>query len=197
MKRILFIVLLFAGFSNSYGAISWMGNHSTGPQPANSQTIHFYVEMFNSYGGCHAEVRINEGGSWVNYSMTQGDNNGNNSTWTANVIVKSNSTAYLFHGWDDWAANVYDNNNSNNYSISINPTTKSGGNGNWNDAGNWCDGTVPSSTTANFVIAHNLTLNQAATVGSLTINSDATFTSSDATARTLTITKSTSGSSTT
>ena len=198
MKRKLFIVLLFAGFSNSYGAISWMGSHSTGSQPANSQTIHFYVEMYDSYAGCHAQVRINEGGSWVSYAMTQGANNGNNSTWSVDVNVKSNSTLYYFEGWDDYgASHVYDSGGGSNYSISINPTTKSGGNGNWNDTGNWCDGTVPSSTTANFVIAHNLTLNQAATVGSLTINSDATFTSSDATARTLTITKSTSGSSTT
>ena len=198
MKRTLFIVLLFAGFSNSYGAISWMGSHSTGSQPANSQTIHFYVEMYDSYAGCHAQVRINEGGSWVSYAMTQGANNGNNSTWSVDVNVKSNSTLYYFEGWDDYgASHVYDSGGGSNYSISINPTTKSGGNGNWNDTGNWCDGTVPSSTTANFVIAHNLTLNQAATVGSLTINSYATFTASDATARTLTISKSASGSSTT
>jgi len=193
MKRNLLLVLVLFVVKSSFATISWMGNHSTGAQPIDSQTIHFYIEMFDSYGGCHAEVRINEGGTWVNYAMTQGANNGNNSTWTADINVKSNSTSYLFHGWDDYGANVYDNNGTSNYSISIQPTTKSGGNGMWNTADNWCDGSVPSNSAASYQIAHNLTLDTNVTVAKLTINSGVTFTASDANTRTLTINAAASG----
>lgn len=81
--------------------------------------------------------------------------------------------------------------------------------GNWNTSSTWessSNGTnwatstvVPGSTSASVTIlnSHNVTLDQNVTVPSLTINSGATFTASDATPRTLTITKSSSGSSTT
>ncbi|MDD4971688.1 MAG: T9SS type A sorting domain-containing protein [Paludibacter sp.] len=197
MKKITLLIILFFAVFSASATISWMGNHTTGSQPSNSQTIHFYVEMYNSYSGCHAEVQINEGGTWVAHALTQGTNtnNGNNSTWSGDINVLSTSTAYYFHGWDDWNANVWDNNGGSNYSISINPTTKAVGN--WSSSSSWCDGSLPTSTTASFVIAHNITLDQNVTVGSLSINSGSTFTTSDGTARTLVINKSGSGSSTT
>ncbi|MBN2236068.1 MAG: hypothetical protein JW729_00825 [Bacteroidales bacterium] len=175
MKKIftLFLFFLFANFT--FAAISWMGNKAVDSQPNDSQTISFYVEMWDSYGGCHAEVGILEGGSWVTYPLSQGADNGPNSTWSAQINVKSNSTEYYFHGWDDWGAEVWDSNDGSNYAISINPTTKSGGNGNWNDSGNWCDGSVPSSTTASYIIAHNLVLNTNVTTGPLTINASASL----------------------
>jgi len=195
MKKVLLLSLsTLIAFSLS-ASISWMGNHTTGSQPTNSQTIHFYVEMYNSYGGCHAEVQIYEGGVWVGHALTQGSDNGNNSTWSGDINVKSNSTAYYFHGWDDWSAQVWDSNGGSNYGISINPTTAS--DGNWSSVSSWCDGAVPSSLSASYIIAHNITLDQAATIGSLTINSGKTFTASDGTARTLTITKSASGTTST
>jgi len=197
MKKLVFTLGFMLVVLSASATISWMGNHSTGTQPNNSQTIHFYVEMFDSYAGCHAEIQMNEGGIWVAYSMTQGANNGNNSTWTADVNVKSNSTAYYFHGWDDWNANVYDSNGGSNYSISINPTTKSGGDALWNSAGNWCDGSVPASTSATYIIAHDLTLNNDVSVGSIIINSGIVFTASDETPRTLTVVKSIAGTSAT
>lgn len=81
--------------------------------------------------------------------------------------------------------------------------------GNWNTAGTWesspnninwiTSSLVPdaSATTITILSGHNVTLDINATIAGLIINSDATFTASDATPRTLTITKSTSGSSTT
>lgn len=186
-KYLLVSIFILALTLNSWATINWMGAHTKSSQPNDSQTIHFYVEMYDSYSGCHAEVLINEGGVWKSYTLTQGANNVANSTWSADVVVKSNATLYYFHGWDDWGANVYDSNGGSNYSISINPTTKGDGNGNWNDSGNWCDGSVPSSSSATFIIAHNLTLNQNVIVGSLTINSGKTFTASYETPKTLTI----------
>ena len=59
--------------------------------------------------------------------------------------------------------------------------------GNWSSTSTWVGGVVPSSG-ADVFIAHNVTLDQDATVSSLTINSG-TFTASDNTARTLTISK--------
>jgi hypothetical protein len=81
--------------------------------------------------------------------------------------------------------------------------------GNWNSTSswesssnntNWVESTlVPGSSATAITIqnSHNITLDASVTIPSLTINSGATFTASDATARVLTITKSTSGSATT
>lgn len=197
MKKLIFLNLFLAVVITASATITWMGNHTKSTQPTNSQTIHFYVEMWdadNNYDNCIAEVVINEGGNWVAYALSRGNNIGNNSTWSANIVVKSSASAYYLHGWEP-GKDVYDSNDSKNYSISINPTTAQAGN--WNDAGSWCDGVVPASTSASFVIAHNLTLNTNVTVGTLTINSGVTFTASDASDRVLTISKSASGSSVT
>ncbi|MDD3321858.1 MAG: T9SS type A sorting domain-containing protein [Paludibacter sp.] len=82
--------------------------------------------------------------------------------------------------------------------------------GNWGDvtswesssngSSNWISATlVPGSSAASITIlsGHNITLNQDATIPGLTINSGGTFTASDTSPHTLTISKSTSGSSTT
>jgi len=193
MKKILLLVGVMMMVGHVNATISWMGNSSASAQPDDSQTIHFYVEMWDSYDGCHAAVMIKEGDNWVEHLMTQGDNNGNNSTWTADINVKSNSTAYYYHGWDNWTGDVADGSEESSYPIAINPTTKSGGNSNWNDGGNWCDGTEPSSTSAHYSIAHDLVLNQDVAIGGITINNGVTFTASDATARILTISKSSAG----
>lgn len=81
--------------------------------------------------------------------------------------------------------------------------------GNWNSTAtwesssnntNWATSTlVPGSSAAGITIlnGHNVTLNTDATISGLTVNAGGTFTASDATARTLTISKSASGSSAT
>ena len=172
-KILLLLVLTFA-FNYSYAAINWMGNHSTSAQPSNSQTIHFYVEMYPNYYGCHAEVTINEGGTWTSYTMTYAGANGNNSTWSVDVNVLSNATEYYFHGWDDNGVNVWDSNGGSNYSITINPTTAS--DGNWSNSSTWYDGSVPTNTTATYVIANNVILDDNVSVGNLSINSGASLT---------------------
>ena len=81
--------------------------------------------------------------------------------------------------------------------------------GNWNTAATWESSTnnlawgastlVPGASAASIKIlsGHNITLDGDVTIPGLTINSEGTFTSSDATPRILTIGKSVSGSSTT
>ncbi|MFN4299915.1 MAG: hypothetical protein ACK4EX_09345, partial [Thermaurantimonas sp.] len=82
------------------------------------------------------------------------------------------------------------------------PTNEVGGQastaaaGNWNSATTWSNGNVPLSRDE-ITIGHNVSLNQNATISSLTINSGATFTASDASPRTLTIRRDQSGSGTT
>lgn len=86
---------------------------------------------------------------------------------------------------------------------------KSKATGNWSTAGtwesspnntNWITSTLVPGTSATAITilsGHNVTLDTNATISGLVINSGATFTASDATPRTLTISKSTSGSATT
>jgi len=81
--------------------------------------------------------------------------------------------------------------------------------GSWNTAGtwesspnntNWITSTLVPGTSATAITilsGHNVTLDTNATISGLVINSGGTFTASDATPRTLTITKSTSGSTST
>ncbi|MCX6305092.1 MAG: T9SS type A sorting domain-containing protein [Bacteroidetes bacterium] len=70
--------------------------------------------------------------------------------------------------------------------------------GNWNTGSTWVGSSVPSAGAIVFVEnGHNVTLDVAASVTGLTIHSGGTFTASDATPRTLTITKSTTGNVTT
>jgi len=121
-------------------------------------------------------------------------------TNTANTVV----SYYVFTSGDglaitslnaDWYTINLNNNGGSNYSYTVNSAFITAQNGNWNSGGTWVDG-VPTDNAA-IILDHNITLDKAATVSSLTINSGATFTASDATPRTLTISKSTSGSTTT
>lgn len=106
-------------------------------------------------------------------------------------LVKNGTTSYSF-GTDSWAQNSTTL-AANSY-IAVADFTISAGN--WSNQSIWYSGVVPGSTK-NVGIYHDVTLNQNADVKSLTINSGATFTASDGTARTLTIAKSALGSSTT
>jgi hypothetical protein len=86
---------------------------------------------------------------------------------------------------------------------------KSKSSGNWSTAGNWesspdntnwISSTLSpdvSAATIKVLSGHNITLDANVTIPGLTINSGGTFTASDGSARTLTITKSTSGNVTT
>jgi len=113
MKKVVFIVLIMFGYFQGFSTISWMGNQ-TASQSTTSQNVTFYVEMYDDYYGCHADVVIFEGGNWVTHSMDYDGKSGNNSTWTVTFAVSAGNHEYYFHGWDDWNAHVYDNNSSNN-----------------------------------------------------------------------------------
>ncbi len=90
----------------------------------------------------------------------------------------------------DWYTINLNNNSGNNYSYSVQSswTTSGSGDGSWNDPNSWDAGAVPESGQP-ITIEDNLTLDQNATVSSLTINNGATFTASDGSKdkRTLTI----------
>ncbi len=190
---LLFLVISFGVFATP----SWMGSQSY-TQSSTSQNVTFTVWQNQDYLGLHCEVGVstNGGSTWTVYQMSYFGNNSENSVWSLTQKINSSSNCLCyFHGYDDWGYNLWLNNSSNNYSFIVNPTTEA--DGDWNSGSTWCDGSVPASTTANYIIANNITLNQNATIGSLTINSGKTFTASDATPRILTIAKSTSGSSTT
>lgn len=71
---------------------------------------------------------------------------------------------------------------------------------NWTNSWNYFDAHVipnQNDLSVSIMDTHNVVLNHSSSISSLTINSGATFTASDATPRTLTISKSASGSSTT
>lgn len=89
-----------------------------------------------------------------------------------------------------WGSNVdlvtieYNNNGGSNYSYTPKYGTTQAGD--WNQTSTWKSGVVPNDSTKDVIIAHNVTLNQDASVKSLLIREN-TFTGSDATPRTLTI----------
>jgi|GEM_PF-2183508 len=87
------------------------------------------------------------------------------------------------------------NNGASNYSYSVNSTYISLASGDWSSTSVWGGTAIPISG-ASVTIDDAVTLNQDATLSGLTISS-ATFTASDGSARTLTITRSDEGSATT
>ena len=86
----------------------------------------------------------------------------------------------------DWYTINLNNNSGSNYSYTVSASYITKADGNWSSTSTWQAGAVPGSGVS-VVINHNVTLDQNATVSSLTINSGKTFTASDATPRTLTI----------
>lgn len=131
-------------------------------------------------------------GSGTTYTATIPANVNTAGTTVAYYIFTSGSELSIPSGDADWYTINLNNNGGSNYSYTINNSYITSNSGNWSTASNWADGVPPSG--ASVIINHDLTLDQAATVGSLTINSGKTFTASDATTRTLIVSKSASGS---
>src|SRR5690606_18289145 len=100
----------------------------------------YTVLMDQDYYGLHAEVGIRvNGGSWVAHTMSYAGNNSGNSIWTftpASSIAPGSSVEYYFHGFDDWGANIWDNNAGSNYTYTsaLIASSKSGM-GAWIDSG--------------------------------------------------------------
>lgn len=87
----------------------------------------------------------------------------------------------------DWYTINLNNNSGANYTYAVASSYTTAAAGNWSAAGTWSAGVVPPSGQP-VKIDHNVTLNQDATVSSLTISSGKTFTGADGTNyRTLTI----------
>ncbi|MCB0820900.1 MAG: hypothetical protein KDC13_09775, partial [Bacteroidetes bacterium] len=105
---------------------------------------------------------------------------------TANV-ASNGSNADLF------AINL-NNNGGSNYTYTVANLYLSAATGDYNTGSTWLGGIVPPSGAGIQILnTHNVTLNTAATVSSITINTGGTFTGSDASPRTLTVSNNTSG----
>ena len=137
---------------------------------------------------------------------------GSSATYTIPASVNTPSASIKYYVFTSGTANVATNgSNADFYTINLNNnggsnfsyivasgwTTTS--NANWSSAATWTASAVPptSNSMGNVTIANDVTLDQDATVSSLTINTSKTFTASDVNPRTLTISKSASGTSTT
>lgn len=105
---------------------------------------------------------------------------------TANVASNgSNADLYTIN---------LNNNGGSNYSYTVANLYLSAATGNYNTGATWLGGIVPPSGAAIQILnSHNVTLNTAATVSAITINTGGTFTGSDGSPRTLTISNNTTG----
>jgi len=171
MKKFFTLLTIILFCSYSYATPSWMGNQSY-IQSSSSQDVTFTVWQDDYYAGLQCEVYVStdNGANWNTYQMSYSGSNAGNSVWEITQPLHSSATCLCyFHGYDSDGYSYLLNNSGNNYSFKVNPTTAS--DGNWSDGATWCDGTVPSSTTAMFVIAHDVAVNENVTVGSAVINS--------------------------
>ena len=140
------------------------------------------------------------GFSWT-ADLGNGDQSWEKNNDNVNLLNGLTSGTYTleiyFEAYTSTDGNQYFNNGGANYKATIILYNKSITNGNWNSAGTWSEG-IPTQTQLVMIESgHNVTLNTDATIANLTINTGGTFTASDASSRLLTISKSTSGSSTT
>ena len=101
-------------------------------------------------------------------------------------VFTSGSGLSINHNNADWHTINLNNNGGGNYSYTVQNewTTRSGGDGSWDDPNMWDAFQVPPSGVA-VRIQDNLTLDFNATVSSFRIDAGATFTGSDAVTRTL------------
>lgn len=142
-------------------APTWMGVYGSYVHHDGANPGVFTVLMNQDYYGLHAQVgyRI-DGGSWTVSSMTYAGNNSGNSVWThtpGSPVTPGSTVEYYFHGFDDWGANIWDNNGGSNYSstAALIPSAKSGL-GAWVDSGDttfrvW----APNATTVSVAGSFN------------------------------------------
>lgn len=134
------VIALVASISTAHATPSWIGVYGGYQRHNASNPGTFTVLMNDDYWGLHAEVgvRIN-GGSWVAHAMTYSGNTSGNSIWTytpSSPIAPGSTVEYYFHGYDNWGANLYDNNSGANYNhnAALIASAKSGM-GAWVDSG--------------------------------------------------------------
>ncbi len=109
-------------------------------------------------------------------------------------VMNNSGTNYNYFTGESAASDYFRSKATGNWNTSASWESSANGSSNWVAAT-----LVPSSSASGITIlnGHNITLDANISISGLTINSGATFTASDASPRTLTITKSASGSSTT
>jgi len=102
-------------------APTWIGVYGSFTRHDGANPGTHTVLMNQDYVGLHAELGVQvNGGSWATYEMSYSGNNSGNSTWTytpAASYAPGSSVNYYFHGYDDWGANIYDNNGGSDYSF--------------------------------------------------------------------------------
>jgi len=137
--------------------------------------------------------------------------NSSGTSFNDNGLTPSTGYTYTFYSenFSYYSSGATTSATTTTQTSAVNDYFRSKTTGNWNTAGtwesspnnaNWITSTlVPDASAAAITVlsGHNVTLDTNATISGLSINSGGTFTASDATARTLTISKSASGSTTT
>jgi hypothetical protein len=121
-------MLMLIGLVLSYATISqgmpnWIGWYGEiVRQDPSSGTIYagdlvsFEVAQNQDYIGLHCEL------DWVTGGPVQMSYQGNvdgNSVWELQQRWSAGTYAYWFHGYDDWAGSIYENNSSANYTLTI------------------------------------------------------------------------------
>jgi hypothetical protein len=155
--------------------------------PNSSQNVTVSVTLSNSLNsGEMLYVRYTTNGwstsSFVQVTSFVGD------VGTATIPAQSSGTAVQYYALtsvsaspgsdvDYYTLNLL-NNGGSNYSYTVNSNWTSTQNGNWSNPATWVSNSVPSST-ANVTIANNVTLDESATISSLTINNGSKFTAGD------------------
>lgn len=134
------VVALAAVVGTIEAAPSWIGVYGSYQRHNGVNPGTYTVLMNQDYWGLHAEVgiRIN-GGSWTTHQMTYAGHASGNSVWTytpAAAVAPGSTVEYYFRGYDDWGANIWDNNGGANhtYTAALVPSAKPGM-GAWVDAG--------------------------------------------------------------
>ncbi len=153
------VAMVCAG--QAMAAPSWMGVYGSYARHDGSNPGTYTVLMNQDYYGLHAEVGIRvNGGSWTTESMSYAGNDSGNSVWEftpSTAIAPGSTVEYYFHGYDDWGANIWDNNGGSNYSYTsaLIASAKSGM-GAWIDSGDtsfrvW----APNATTVSVAGSFN------------------------------------------
>jgi CRISPR/Cas system CMR-associated protein Cmr5 small subunit len=131
----------------------------------------------NFAAGTTPRIGVYNGSTWVQANATSAGSNPFTYTSSSTIAGPTAANYFIGIGKDD---------------AFIQSTYISQANGNWSLPATWVGGIVPPAGV-DIIINHNVTLNQNATISSITINPGATFTASDASSRILTISNSTNG----
>lgn len=128
---LLIALALLAGAANVMAFPWWIGVYGSDVRHADtSNPGTFTVLMNQDYVGLHAEVGIQvDNGAWQVVPMTYAGNQDGNSKWThtpAAAYPAGATVRYYFHGFDDWAGNLWDSNFGANYSFVV-PGSVAGG----------------------------------------------------------------------